>query len=88
MHCPFASLFWHIVLEAFGWSLKEPNFVFDILASLMMSNPFGGTKRLIWLALMRAFFWTLWCEHNGRAFKDSFSSFDRFMDLVLSNAFY
>lgn len=44
VHCSFASCFWHFVLEAFGWSLTRSNFIFDILASLMVSHPFGGTE--------------------------------------------
>ena len=32
---------------------------FDILASLLVGHPFGGTKKSIWLALLHAFFWSL-----------------------------
>lgn len=86
--CPFASNYWRIVLEAFGWSLPCSNLIFDILVSLMVGHPFGGIKRLIWLAILRAFFWALWCEQNVCIFRDFFFSFDRFMDLDLSIAFY
>lgn len=52
MHCPFASCLWHIILEAFGWSPPCRNITFDLLdllASLLVGHPFGGTKKTLWL---------------------------------------
>lgn len=42
LHCP--------VLLAFGWSFTCQNTIYDILASLLVGHPFGGTKKTIWLA--------------------------------------
>lgn len=47
LHCSFASHFWHIILEAFGWSLACLNNMFDILASLLVGHSFHGTKKMV-----------------------------------------
>lgn len=48
-HCSYVSHFWHIVLEAFDWSLDCSNNMFDILASLLVGHPFNGTKKTVGL---------------------------------------
>lgn len=88
MHCSFDSRFQYIILEVFGWFLISPNIITDLLTSFLVGPPFGGTKKMVWQALTCAFFRILWGKCNGRLFRGSFSSFDRFMDFVLSTAFY
>lgn len=84
--CSFAACFWQIVLDAFGfgWSVVSANNIFDILAYLLVGHPFHGLKKMFWLAILRAFFWTLWGKRNKRFSRDSFSSFGKFVELVLS----
>lgn len=55
MHCSFATKFWDIVLLAFGWSYTCSNNISEILASLLVGHPFCGTKKTMWLAIIRAF---------------------------------
>lgn len=55
VHCSFASHFWHIILEAFGWSVTYHDPILDIVASLLVGRPFRMTKKMVWLANMRAF---------------------------------
>lgn len=90
---PFASvsdiLFWmfSVGLQS-GLIILLTNNTFDLLAFLLVGHPFYDIKKTIWLAILRAFFWTLWGEHNKRLFRGSFSSFDSFMDLVPSTTLY
>lgn len=81
-HCSYASRFWHIVLEAFDRSLACS----DNNSSLLLGHTFHDTKKIIWLANIQAFFWTLWDEHNKRLSRVSFSAVDNFIDLALSTA--
>lgn len=74
-------------MEAFGWSFVFPNSIFDILTSLLVGHHFGGTRRVIWLPIMQSFIWTLWGECNGQLFRDTSSTFDRFLDSVLTHIF-
>lgn len=87
VHCPFAAHFWNIILEAFGWNVTFPNTIWEILSTIIVGHPFHGSRKILWLSIIRAFFWKLWCERNDRTFRDIFSSFDYFWDLVLSTAF-
>lgn len=75
------------MLQAFGWSTVFPT-MFDNLASLLVGHPFHGTKKTLWLAIIRTFFWTLWGKCNKRLFRDLISSFDRFLDFTLSTVLY
>lgn len=72
VHWSYASRFWHIILEAFGWLMACSNNIFDILASLLVGYPFSGTKKTIWLVMLHAFFWTFWGERNNLLFRDFF----------------
>lgn len=80
LHCRFASHFWLIILEACGWSLMFPNNVFNILASVLVVPPFGGTQQVLWMGIVCAFLWLLWGESNVHFFRDTSSSFDCFID--------
>lgn len=53
---PFAANFWDIVLHSFRWSFICPNSVSDALASLLVGHPFGGTKKMVWLAILHEWF--------------------------------
>lgn len=54
MHCPFASRFWHNILDAFGWSIPCSNNIFDI--SLLVGHPLLVLrKRLGWLFFALSF---------------------------------
>lgn len=39
-----------------------------LLATLLVGHPFGGTKKMIWLTLLCAFFGLPWDERNDRLF--------------------
>lgn len=56
MLCPFASRFWHIILDAFDWPITFSDNIFDILASLLVGHLFHGNKKTVWLAILCAFF--------------------------------
>ena len=71
-HCSFAIVYWGTVLPAFVWPFTCPNSLSNAMASLLMGHPFGGTKKLVWLALMHAFFWSLRRERNRRLFHELF----------------
>lgn len=42
-------------MEAFCWLIPLPQHINDFLASVLIGRPFGGTKKIMWLALIRAF---------------------------------
>lgn len=72
-------------MEAFGWSLVFPNSTFDLLATLFVGHPFGGSRRNLWLAIVWSFFWTLWGGRNGRLLTSS--TVDRFFNFILAHVF-
>ena len=52
----FATQFWNIILDAFGRSITHFINTKGILDSFLVGHPFGGYKKTIWLAIVRAFF--------------------------------
>ena len=72
IHCPFSRQFWDLILEAFGWSTALSNDISGILNSFRVGHLFIGCKKVIWLAVLQAFFWSLWGEGNRLLFQDSF----------------
>lgn len=75
------------ILEAFGWLLPCFNNNFDLLASLLVGHLFGGPKkRFGWLFCKRSL--GLFGLNTMAVFLERFSSFDRSLDLVLSNVFF
>ena len=57
MYYSFASWFWHVILDAFDWSLASSNNIFYILASLFVVHPFMVIRKN-WLANLCVSFWT------------------------------
>lgn len=57
--CSFIALllciFWHTMLQAFGWSTAFSFIMLDNIASLLVGYPFHGTKKTL-LAIVPAFF--------------------------------
>ena len=47
MHYSFATQFWHVILDAFGWSITHSNNIKDILDSFLVGHPFEGCKKII-----------------------------------------
>lgn len=85
--CSFIALLLCVFLAyhvaGFGWSTAFSHIMLDNIASLLVGHPFHGTKRTLWLDIVRAFFWTL-CEHNKRLSGSSFQfwSFYWFFSLL------
>ena len=52
LHC----VFWHHILQVFGWSVVFSQNMFDNLSSLLVGHPFHGRKKTLWLAIICAFF--------------------------------
>ena len=54
----------------------------DVITSFLLGDPFGVTEKIIWMTLKRAFLWTILCKRNGGLLRYSFSSLDKFRELV------
>lgn len=63
MHFSFASKFWDIIMEAFGYSMPCPNSIFDLPATLLVGHQ---EDDLVGSAI--CFFWLLWGERSGHLF--------------------
>ena len=70
----FASWFWHVILDAFDWSLASSNNIFYILASLIAVHPLYGNKKSLFGRPFCALLLDIWSEHNRCFFNDSLPS--------------
>ena len=57
--------------------------MFDNLSCLLVGHPFTGRKKMLWMAIIQAFFWLLWESWNNRLFRNDSTRFDLFRDLVI-----
>lgn len=61
---------------------------FGYFSTCFCGSSFSGAKKTFWLAINQTFFWYLWCKRNAWIFRDLFSSFDSFLDLILFHTLY
>lgn len=87
-HYPFATKYWDLILEAFGWCLSFPHNIYDLLALQFWWDKLFMVQRKLYGSLLVVFLWHLWGKKNARIFRDPLSYFDCFMDLILFHAIY
>lgn len=73
---PFSKRFWDLVFSTFNWSVAFPGDISSFLYLTLEGQPFKGRKRLIWMHLVRSFFWSVWLEHNNQIFNDKYQQID------------
>lgn len=64
-----------------------PNSIFDLLTTLLVGHPFGGSKCIIWLALMHAFSELFGANETVSLFRNSASTFMCCLGTVLTSVY-
>lgn len=74
--CSFADTFWKDILTVFGWSTTLPYDPISLLNYTLTRHPFTDRKKVLWMHLIRVFFWATWIKCNQRIINDKIRSTD------------
>ncbi|MDV3193985.1 MAG: hypothetical protein Q8835_02940, partial [Sweet potato little leaf phytoplasma] len=78
--CPYASVYWEYLQQAFGWFNARPGDICSLLISSLLGHPFKDEKKTLWNNFIYAFFWNTWMERNTRIFSHKSQNIHAFVE--------